>query len=251
MLVNNETGVIQPVQEASRLAREQGALVHCDAAQAAGRIPVDVLELGVDYLSLSAHKLHGPMGVGSLYIAADAPKPTAQNLGGGQERAIRSGTEPVPLVAGFGAAAELAKNRHARDGLRVAELAEAFRQTLADARVAFTLVSADAPTIGGGFAISLDNVVADDLVDRLAATICISTGSACNSGQVLSSHVLTAMGWEEKASSVIRICFSRYNTTDEATRAAAARTSAVQTSPIGLDEAASEGYPARHEACAH
>ncbi|TIX95323.1 MAG: aminotransferase class V-fold PLP-dependent enzyme, partial [Mesorhizobium sp.] len=100
MMVNNETGVIQPVKEAAAMAHEGGALFHSDAAQAAGKIDVDVVELNVDYLTLSAHKCYGPMGIGALYVAASAPKPVPLTLGGGQQSGLRPGTEPVALIAG-------------------------------------------------------------------------------------------------------------------------------------------------------
>ncbi len=111
MLVNNETGVIQPVAEAAALVHAVGGLMHSDAAQAAGKIAIDVLDLDIDYLSLSAHKCYGPMGVGALYVGAHAPKPAPLTHGGGQQDAIRPGTEPVALIAGFGAAAKVARSR--------------------------------------------------------------------------------------------------------------------------------------------
>ncbi|NUB11399.1 aminotransferase class V-fold PLP-dependent enzyme [Azospirillum brasilense] len=252
MLVNNETGVRQPVQEAAGLARSRGALVHCDAAQGVGKIPVDVLDLAVDYLSISAHKLYGPMGVGALYVGADAPKPAAQNLGGGQERGMRSGTEPVPLVAGFGAAAEVALRCLEADRRQAAKLAETFLQALADAGIPFRLVSAAAPKVSGGFALAFQNVEADDLVNRVAAALCISTGSACASGQVLSSHVLSAMGMNQKeSSSVVRFYFSRYNSVDDALRSAAIIASAIRAQQSALDGAASPSYLMQHETCAY
>lgn len=213
MAANNETGVIQPVAEMSALAHSRGSLFHCDAAQAAGKIPVDVLEWDVDYLSLSAHKLYGPMGVGALFVAATAVPPQPILLGGGQQKGIRSGTEPTPLLAGFGAAARVAAERGEADTKHGRTLATRLLSILEARQTRFTLTTADAPVLPGSISLSLEGAVGDDIVDRIADRVSISTGSACTSGQVLPSHVLSAMNMSPDAiASVIRIYCGRYTT---------------------------------------
>lgn len=222
MLVNNETGVIQPVKEAAALAHESGALFHSDAAQAAGKIDIDVVKLDVDYLTVSAHKCYGPMGVGALYIAASAPKPVPLSWGGGQQSGLRPGTEPVALIAGFGAAARVARERLASDREHCSGLIEQLLGTLQQRQLRFRLVSGDAPTVPGTASIQLIGVDADELCARIAHRVSLSTGSACTSGQIKSSHVLDSIGLSEiDARGVIRIFCNRYQNSDEILRAAA------------------------------
>lgn len=211
MLVNNETGAIQPIAEAAALAHRRGGLFHTDAAQAAGKIPVDVAALDVDYLSLSAHKCYGPMGVGALYRASSAPVPRALLFGGRQERGIRPGTEPVALIAGFGAAAGLATAELA-DRARTADgLLSIFLNRLAERQLRHSRVTNGHPTVPGGAAISIPGVDGDALCAALAKSVAISTGSACTSGQLTTSHVLAAMGYtREDAKQVVRVFFNRY-----------------------------------------
>lgn len=221
MHANNETGIVQPVAEAVDIAHGYGALFHCDAAQAVGKLPVDVLQLGVDYFSLSAHKCYGPMGIGALYVAADAPKPFAQNTGGGQERGLRSGTEPVPLIVGFGAAAVEAGRRLPHDAAHSAELVTRFLAGLDALHVKYHHVSKGVPTIPGGIALIFPNVCADDVVSMVSRKLCISTGSACNKGAVHPPYVFTAMGLSrDEAKNIIRFSFSRFNTSEDADNAA-------------------------------
>lgn len=211
MAVNNETGIIQPVAEAAALARSAGALIHCDAAQAAGKIPLDVDELDVDYLSLSAHKCYGPMGVGALYVAASAPTPQPIQFGGGQQAGVRPGTEPVALIAGFGEAARIARERLDEDRRHGTRLADLLLSQLGDRQLRFSRVTGDWPVVPGSFAIALDGVDADQLCLMLARTVHLSTGSACTSGQLRTSHVLEAMGLsEERARTVVRAFCTRY-----------------------------------------
>jgi cysteine desulfurase len=222
MAANNEVGVIQPVRTAATLAREMGALIHCDAAQAAGKIPLDVFDLDVDYLSLSAHKLHGPLGVGALYISASAPRPLPLVVGGGQEGGVRAGTLPVPLIAGFGAAAELAAVSLDRDAQHARSLARRFIEELANRRVGFEVVCASSDRLPGSLSLTIPGADGEDLVEALADTAHISTGSACNSGSLEPSYVLRSIGLSyEQAKSTIRLLFGRYNTLEEATETAA------------------------------
>ncbi|WP_064710331.1 cysteine desulfurase family protein [Rhizobium bangladeshense] len=221
MMVNNETGVIQPVREAAAMAHESGALFHTDAAQAAGKIDVDVVELDVDYLTLSAHKCYGPMGVGALYVAASAPKPLPLTLGGGQQSGLRPGTEPVALIAGFGAAARLAKDRISSDQEHCSGLIERLLETLEQRQLRFQRVSGDAPTVPGTASIQFFGIDADELCARIARHVSLSTGSACSSGQIKASHVLESIGLSEiDARGVIRIFCNRYQNSEEILSAA-------------------------------
>ncbi|RWM21137.1 cysteine desulfurase family protein [Mesorhizobium sp.] len=221
MMVNNETGVIQPVKEAAALAHASGALFHSDAAQAAGKIDVDVIELDVDYLTLSAHKCYGPMGIGALYVAASAPKPLPLTFGGGQQSGLRPGTEPVALVAGFGAAARVARDRLESDKEHCSALIERLLETLEERQLRFRRVSGDAPTVPGTVSIQFFDVDADELCARVARRVSLSTGSACTSGQIKTSHVLESIGLSEiEARSVIRIFCNRYQNSEEILSAA-------------------------------
>jgi cysteine desulfurase len=204
MLANNETGAIQPVAEAAAIARARGALVHCDAIQGAGKIPVDLRALGVDLLSISAHKLGGPQGVGAL-VVREGVALTALQRGGGQERGRRAGTENGPGIVGFGVAAELAA-RDSRSGAAIAELrdrAEAALTAVApDARV----FAKESPRLPNTLSIGMPGVPASTQVMALdLAGVMVSAGAACSSGKVRRSHVLSAMGASpEEAESAIR-----------------------------------------------
>ena len=218
MLANNETGVIQPVAEVARLACRFGAMVHCDAVQAAAWVPISKDALGVHMLSLSAHKIGGPRGVGALVVTGDAAV-RALVRGGGQERGRRAGTENVPGIAGFGVAAGLVGEgiaqapavRRLRDELerRVRALApEAVTFGSTVERLPNTLCLAT-PGIG-----SETQVIALDL-----AGVAVSAGAACSSGKVRPSHVLAAMGVAgDLASSAIRVSLGRATTEAEIER---------------------------------
>lgn len=211
MLVNNELGTVQPVAQAAELVHAVGALIHCDAAQAAGKIPVDVLELDVDYLSLSAHKCYGPMGIGALYVSASAPKPMPLTFGGGQQDAMRPGTEPVALIAGFGAAAKAASATLDLDRIHGEALITALLDSLAKRQLRFERVTGEAEVVPGSAALRFNGVDADRLCAKVARNISLSTGSACTSGQIKQSHVLKAIGFDEKISQeFIRIFCHRY-----------------------------------------
>ena len=193
MLANNETGVIQPLRQIAARAHELGALVHCDAVQAAGKIALDMAGLGVDLLSLSGHKLGGPQGVGALIVGDDAAvRPLL--LGGGQERGRRAGTENLPGIAGFGAAARAAgaeierfgRLAALRDGLEARALA-----LVPDARI----FGAAAARLANTSCLAMPGVAAETQVIALdLAGVAVSAGAACSSGKVQPSHVLDAMG---------------------------------------------------------
>ena len=240
MLANNETGALQPVGEVAAIAHRSGALLHCDAAQAVGKIPVDVDELDIDYMSISAHKMYGPMGVGALYIASGAPKPAALSFGGGQESSIRPGTEPTYLLAGFGAAARLAGGQLQEDMTHSRELADAFRRGLVDEGLSFASTTGDVAVLPGTVSIVVHGAEGDGLVSSLSPFASVSTGSACTSGQVMASHVLIAMGFSQvKAGSVVRLYFGRYNTIADALGTAPAFAKVAFRQRAALDESAS------------
>ncbi|MCW5734419.1 MAG: cysteine desulfurase [Enhydrobacter sp.] len=210
MFANNETGVLQPIAEIVRLARVAGALVHCDAVQAAGKVPLDLHRLGVDYLSLSAHKLGGPTGVGALAVRADAPF-ASDRKGGSQESNRRAGTENVAGIVGFGAAAEAS-----RDGLDVASLRDRIEIGLRAIAPTATVYGAGVPRLPNTTCISMPGVKAETQVMALdLAGVCVSAGAACSSGKVTRSSVLTAMGVDPaEAATAIRIS-SGWNTVSE------------------------------------
>lgn len=237
MAVNNETGLLQPVAEIAALAHRAGALFHCDAAQAVGKIDCDVQALDVDYLSISSHKLYGPMGVGALYCAAHALRPQPLTFGGGQQAGLRAGTEPVALIAGFGAAAAVATQRLAIDAVHNAELAEQLLAALAERQVRFTVVGQGNRRIPGGAAIAIDGGEAEVVCTMLARTVQLSTGSACTSGQLVTSHVLDAMNFSAKeAQSVLRFMTNRYSTAAEIEWAAGEIAAAVHRSALAAGE---------------
>ncbi len=192
-LANNEIGTIQPVTEVAARARAHGALVLCDATQAIGKIPVDVRELDVDLLSLSAHKFHGPKGAGVLYVRHDVPI-APQLTGGGQEHGLRAGTPNVPAIVGMGVAARLAR-AHLLDG--EIELVRARRDRLEAALLELCPSSwvngAGAPRLAGISSVTFRGCCGAELVKAMPE-LAISRGSACSTGSSRPSHVLTALG---------------------------------------------------------
>ncbi len=227
MAVNNETGVIQPLREAVEMARVIGVPVHTDAIQAVGKIPFDVRHIGVDMASLSAHKFHGPKGVGGLYVRSGLRfEPLI--YGGGQESGRRSGTENVAGIVGMGAAAEIAMQ--SRDMASICSMRDAF-----EARV---LSEISGVKVNGDTSFRLPNTshlsfdgcdAAGMLILLDEAGIACSAGSACMTGKQQPSHVQLAMGIPpERAKTSLRFGFSRLNTMDEALAAAAKVKNAVE-----------------------
>jgi cysteine desulfurase len=193
-LANNETGIVQPVAVAAETARSQGLAVHTDAVQAAGRMPVSFGTLGVDYLSLSAHKLGGPKGVGALIVRDGAPELPAYIAGGGQERRRRAGTENVPAIAGFGAAARAAVRDLAIMD-RVRKLRDRVESEVEAVTPTAVVIGAEADRLPNTASIALPGASAETLVIALdLAGIAVSAGAACSSGKVGASRVLEAMG---------------------------------------------------------
>jgi len=212
MLANNETGVVQPVAEIARACRERGVHLHCDAVQAAGKIGVDVQQLGVDTLSLSAHKLHAPKGIGALYVRRGT-KMQSHLFGGAQERRRRAGTENVPLAAAFGVAATLAGEPEFKR--EVAALRDRFESSIASLGV--TINGALAPRVPNTSNVTFHGADGEGLVIALDLNgVAVSTGSACSSGRVEPSHVLLAMGLTpEGAKATVRFSLSRFTTAGE------------------------------------
>ena len=194
MHANNETGAVQPIAEIASAAHARGALVHVDAVQTVGKLPVDVRALGVDLLSLSAHKFYGPKGAGALWVRRGT-RLTAQMTGGRQERSRRAGTENVPAIAGLGAAAARARVGLDGEARQVRALRDRLERGIL-ARVTETVVNAgEVPRVGNTTNISFPGVEAESLLIALDLEgIAVSTGSACSSGTLEPSHVLKAMG---------------------------------------------------------
>lgn len=212
MHVNNELGTIQPIEEIGRIARENDVYFHTDAVQAVGRIPVEVDRLGVDLLSLSAHKLYGPKGVGALYIRKGTPLHPLL-YGGHHERDRRAGTENVPGIVGLGRAAELAFDRMQDDALCVAALRDRLEEGILRS-VSQASINGDVRRrVPGTINISFDGIEAEGFVIALDLKgVACSTGAACSSGSVEPSHVLAAIGkTREQARSSVRFSVGRYN----------------------------------------
>ena len=220
MSANNETGVIQPIKEVVRIARPQGALVHTDAVQAVGKVRIDVGELGVDLLTASAHKIHGPKGVGALYIRSGT-RMTALMRGGSQERNRRAGTENVAGIVGFGKAAELAQSRIAGDATRVAELRNRLERALVSNGNGTVSVNGGTDSrIFSTTSLSFAGVSGEDMLIALdLAGIAVSTGAACAAGSPEPSHVLKAMGLSrERVNGSLRFSLGRGTTAEEIDR---------------------------------
>ena len=217
MLANNEIGVIQPLPEISQLCHAVGAFVHTDATQAAGRIKVDVDELGVDLLSLSAHKIYGPNGIGALYVRNRPDlKIVPTFTGGAQERGIRPGTVPVPLAVGIGAACTIANRQLEDDAKRITKLGQMLLQDLMTHSPALRLFGHSEQRIPGNLNLGFPGILGESLVEAVSSEVAISTGAACATGSPEPSHVLMALGLDpEVAATGVRISLGRFTTDDE------------------------------------
>ena len=216
MHANNEIGTVQPIAELARIARERRALFHTDAVQSIGKIPVDTRALGVDLLSLSAHKFNGPKGVGALWIKRGA-RVTAILTGGKHERSRRAGTENVPGIAGLGVAAQLAAKKVTTEGARLGALRNRLEEAIL-ARVPGTAINgAREPRVPNTTNISFEAVEAESLLIALDLEgVAVSTGSACSSGTLEPSHVLKAMGLPSpRTQNSIRLSLGAGNTDAE------------------------------------
>ena len=213
MHANNEVGTIQPLAELSRLAHDAGALFHTDAVQTVGRLPIDVDALGVDLLSMSAHKLYGPKGVGALYIRKGT-RLTPFIRGGGQEKGRRAGTENVPGIVGFGKAAEIALREMDEEAARLSGLRDGFIAALNERIKGIKLNGHPVQRLPNNINISIDYVEGEAMLLNLDAKgICASTGSACSSGNLEASHVLLATGCtHEQAHGSLRFTLGKWTT---------------------------------------
>jgi cysteine desulfurase len=223
MAANNEIGVLQPLAAIAQICRERGVLFHSDAAQAIGKIGFDVAAIGADLVSLTAHKLYGPKGVGALYVRAGRPRVRLEPLlfGGGHERGFRPGTLPVALIAGFGRAIEIADAEREVEAARVGALRDRLLARLV-AIGGITQNGSATARLPGNSNVAIEGIEADALVAALH-DVAVSTGSACSSARPEPSHVLRALGLSEAAvRSSIRIGLGR-GTTEVEIDAAAAR----------------------------
>ncbi|MFO8183731.1 MAG: aminotransferase class V-fold PLP-dependent enzyme [Candidatus Aegiribacteria sp.] len=216
MMANNETGVMMPVAEVTELARQAGALFHTDAVQAVGKVPVDVRSMGIDLLSLSAHKFHGPKGAGALYVRKGIDLPPLMN-GGRQERGMRPGTYNAAGIIGLGKAAELAASHLADDDGRTERLLRRLEKSVLESCPNARVAGEKAPRLPNTAVILFRGVESEAIMTLLDLEgICVSAGSACSSGESSPSHVLSAMGIDPReAGTAIRFSLSRYTSERE------------------------------------
>lgn len=211
--VNNEIGTISPLKEIGKICKENNVFFHTDAAQAAGKIPIDVKEMNISLLSISGHKIYGPMGIGALYVTRDRPRPRIQPLfsGGGQERGMRSGTLPTPLIAGLGKACEISNERMEKDTEHIRKLSkyliDGLKKEIPDIKL-----NGGGNVYPGCINISFPYVEGESLIMALP-NIAVSSGSACTSASLEPSYVLKALGVEEDlAHSSLRFGIGRFTT---------------------------------------
>lgn len=217
MYANNEIGVIQPVAEIGRICKERGVLFHCDAVQAVGKIPVNVLTDNIDLMSISGHKIYGPKGVGALYVRRRNPRVqlTAQIDGGGHERGMRSGTLNVPGIAGLGKACELARKEMAAESVRMAALRDRLKDKLMSALDETYINGSLEHRLPNNLNISFAYVEGESMLMGIN-DVAVSSGSACTSATLEPSYVLKALGaGDDLAHSSIRFGIGRFNTEEE------------------------------------
>lgn len=227
---NNETGVLQPVEEVAAIAHSRGALFHCDASQLIGKLPIPDWLAQCDYLSVSGHKFYGPKGVGALVVRSGGPRKTISPLyfGGGQEHGLRSGTSNVPGIVGLMTAFRLAQERVATDAAAIAQLRNSFEGLLQRKVPRSRINGVDVARLPGSSSITILDVPASMLIANLFS-LCIAEGSACTSGAPEPSHVLSAMGLSrDDADCTIRVSFGRQNSIYEAETAVEMITQATQ-----------------------
>lgn len=222
MWANNEVGTLQPLDEIGAICRERNIWLHSDAAQAIGRVPVHVATGPIDLLSLSAHKLYGPQGIGALYIRKQDPsiRLTPQLDGGGHEHGLRSGTLPVALIVGFGEACRLAQQELAQDMVRIGGLRDRLQQQLVSQLRDVTVNGHPRERLPGNLHVGFGGLDGDALLSRLDG-LAVSSGSACTSADPEPSHVLRAMGVSDSlARSSLRFGIGRFNSLADIDRAA-------------------------------
>ncbi|MEQ1885077.1 MAG: IscS subfamily cysteine desulfurase [Bryobacteraceae bacterium] len=217
MHANNEIGVLQPVREIGKIARERGVLFHTDATQAVGKVPVDVNADNIDLLSISAHKMYGPKGVGALYVRRRNPRVqlTAQMDGGGHERGMRSGTLNIPGIVGLGEACGIARKEMAEEGKRLSFLRDKLRNKLMNALDEVYINGTEEHRLPNNLNISFAYVEGESLLMGIN-DVAVSSGSACTSATLEPSYVLKALGaGDDLAHSSIRFGIGRFNTEEE------------------------------------
>lgn len=220
MAANNEVGTLQPIAAIGRLCKERGVLFHCDAVQAVSTMRLDVEELGVDLLSLSAHKMYGPKGVGALYVRSREPLVRLSPLfdGGGHERGLRSGTLNVPAIVGFGAACARVQEALPTEPARLLQLRERLHQGISEALTDVTRNGHPTERLAGNLNLSFAHVDGNALLMNLRE-VAVSSGSACTSADPEPSYVLRALGVpEDLARASLRFGLGRFNTVEEVDR---------------------------------
>lgn len=248
MTANNEVGTIQPIAEIGRITRERGVFFHTDAAQAIGRVAIDVDRMGIDLLSLSAHKIYGPKGVGALYVRSRGPRVrlVAQMDGGGHERGMRSGTLNVPGIVGLSKACELLSQESRAENERLRTLRDRLHAALRASIDGVELNGDAEQRLGGNLNVSIVGVPSDTLIGALPE-IAISSGSACTSASLEPSYVLRALGAsDERARASLRFGIGRFTTEAQVDRAAeliAAKVAELRTAAPDVGHAASHGPP--------
>ena len=218
MFANNEIGTIQPVAEIGRIAKEKGVLFHVDAAQAAGKVPIDVEKLGIDILSISAHKMYGPKGVGALYVRKKNPRVRLAPVihGGGHERGMRSGTLNVPAIVGFGKACEIAEKEMPAEIKRMDAMRSRLKAGLEKELDEVYLNGHPTEHLPNNLNVSFAYVEGESLLMGINEEIAVSSGSACTSASLEPSYVLKALGvGEDLAHTSIRFGLGRFNTDEE------------------------------------
>ena len=229
MAANNEVGTLNPIAEIGRICHERGVTFHTDAAQAVGKVPLDVQEDAVDLLSLTAHKFHGPKGIGALYVRRRDPQVRLQPLldGGGHERGLRSGTLPVPLIVGLGEALALAVGEREHEAGRLLELRERLEKAIGEHVPGVKRNGHASRRLPGNLNLSFAGVDGEALMMAMRH-VAVSSGSACSSANPEPSHVLLAMGLDEdRARASLRFGLGRFTTREEIDLAAVAVTEAV------------------------
>lgn len=215
MFANNEVGVVQPIAEIGKVCRERGIAFHTDAAQAAGKAPIDVAAQNIDLLSISAHKLYGPKGVGILYARKNGPKVLPQIDGGGHEHGLRSGTLNVPGIVGLGKACEICSEELPQESSRIAQLRDRLRDKLAAGLDGISINGSMEHRLPGNLNVSFAGVDGEELLTALD-DIALSSGAACTSAHIEPSYVLKALGLsDELAQASLRFGIGRFNTQDE------------------------------------
>lgn len=217
MAANNEIGTLQPVREIGRLCKERGVLFHTDAVQALGKVPADVEDIGIDLLSLTAHKMYGPKGVGALYVRRRNPHVRLEPLldGGGHERGLRSGTLPVPLIVGFGIACQLSAQEMSAEAKRLLELRDKLRHGIMDQLDNTFLNGHPSERLPANLNISFADVNGEALLMSLK-NLALSSGSACTAANPEPSYVLKALGVsDELARGSLRFGLGRFTTEEE------------------------------------